>query len=79
MQYARVLLVAAGLLSSALPNAFAGEVKIIANSSVKKDIISAAELQSFSGAEQLARGWFPRRTGCVTETLELLYRMRVLP
>jgi TonB family protein len=33
------------LLNSALPNAFAGEVKIIANSSVKKDIISAAELQ----------------------------------
>jgi TonB family protein len=45
MQYARVLLVAAGLLSSAFLNAFAGEVKIIANSSVKEDIISAVELK----------------------------------
>lgn len=44
--YLQVLLVAAGLVTFATGNAQIGSVKIIANSSVKSDMISADELKS---------------------------------
>lgn len=46
MIYLQALLVAAGLFTFAAGNAHAGSVKIIANSSVKSDTISADELKS---------------------------------
>jgi TonB family protein len=45
MKCPKVLLVAAGLMIFAPVNALAGDVKVIANSSVKADTISAAELK----------------------------------
>src|SRR5260370_12051958 len=45
MKGPKVLLVAAGLMIFAPVNALAGDVKVIANSSVKADTISAAELK----------------------------------
>jgi len=46
MKCGKIILVAAGLLSSALSSALANDGKVIANSSVKEDVISAAELKS---------------------------------
>src|SRR5258708_6841106 len=46
MKCGKIILVAAGLLSSALAGALADDGKVIANSSVKEDVISAAELKS---------------------------------
>jgi TonB family protein len=46
MKYGRIILVVSGLVSSALPGAVADGGKVIANSSVKADMISAAELKS---------------------------------
>ena len=45
MKCPKVLLVAAGLMIFAPVNALAGDVKVIANASVKADTISAAELK----------------------------------
>jgi TonB family protein len=45
MKYPKVLLAAAGLTIFASVNALAADVKVIANSSVKADTISAAELK----------------------------------
>jgi TonB family protein len=45
MKCLKILLVAAGLMSYASPNALADEVKLIANSSVKADSISAGEIK----------------------------------
>jgi TonB family protein len=45
MKRIKILLVAAGWMSCALPNALADEVKLIANSSVKADTISAGEIK----------------------------------
>ena len=45
MKCLRILLVAAGFVSSASPHALAGDVKVIANWSVKADMISAGELK----------------------------------
>lgn len=56
MKYLRLVLVVAGLLGSALPSAFAKEVKVIANSSIKADSISAAELKSVFLEEKLSLG-----------------------
>lgn len=64
MKCPRTLLVAAGLLLLAAVNSLAGEVKVIANSSVKADAISAADLKRvFLEEKKLARGWYPCRTG----------------
>src|ERR1700733_370730 len=41
----RIFLVAAGLMISAPPNAYAGEIKVIANSTLKADTISIDELK----------------------------------
>jgi TonB family protein len=46
MTYRKILLVAAGMIMFALPNARGGEIKVIANSSVRTEEISAKDLKS---------------------------------
>jgi TonB family protein len=45
MKCPKIFLVAAGLMISAPPNAYAGEIKVIANSTLKADTISVDELK----------------------------------
>jgi TonB family protein len=45
MNYTKILLAAAGLAISISPRAFAADIKVIANSSVRADTISATELK----------------------------------
>jgi len=56
MKCGTILLVAAGLVSSALSGAVADDGKVIANSGVKADTISAAELKSVFLEEKRALG-----------------------
>src|ERR1035438_1624569 len=56
MKCRRILLVAAGLTVFASVNALAGDVKVIANSSVKVDTISAAELKRVFLEEKISLG-----------------------
>jgi TonB family protein len=46
MKYSKIFLVASELMIFALPNALAGEIKVIANSSVRAEEISAKDLKS---------------------------------
>jgi len=62
MKYPKVFLVAAGFAIFASANSLAGDVKVIANSSVKADSISTAELRRVF-LKELARGWYARGTG----------------
>jgi TonB family protein len=45
LKAARISLLAAGLMTSVLPTAFAGDIKLIVNSSVRADTISGGELK----------------------------------
>jgi TonB family protein len=45
MKFSKILLVLAGLMSSGEPNAFASQVKVIANWSVRADTVSAMDLK----------------------------------
>jgi TonB family protein len=54
MKCPRILLVAAGLMIFAPVDALAGDVKVIANSSVRADTISAAELKRVFLEEKIA-------------------------
>src|SRR5664280_2449324 len=56
MKYPRVLLVAAGLMIFAPAISLAGDVKVIANASVKADTISAAELKRVFLEEKISLG-----------------------
>jgi TonB family protein len=56
MKCLKILLFAAGLTISASVNSVAGEVKVIANSSVKADTISAAELKLVFLEEKISLG-----------------------
>lgn len=56
MKCRKILLVAAGLMVFAAVNALAGDVKVIANSSVKVDTISAAELKRVFLEEKISLG-----------------------
>jgi TonB family protein len=56
MKCLKMLLFAAGLTISASVNSVAGEVKVIANSSVKADTISAAELKLVFLEEKISLG-----------------------
>jgi TonB family protein len=56
MKCPKVLLVAAGLMIFAPVNALAADVKVIANSSVKADTISAAELKRVFLEEKISLG-----------------------
>jgi TonB family protein len=53
MKSVKILVAAAGLMICARPRAFAGEVKVIANPSVRAETISAAELRSLFLEEQI--------------------------
>jgi TonB family protein len=53
MKFARILAAAVGLMTCASPGAFGGEVKVIANPSVKAETISAAELRSLFLQERI--------------------------
>ncbi|MFZ0762077.1 MAG: TonB family protein [Candidatus Sulfotelmatobacter sp.] len=56
MKGAKILLTAAGLMISASLGAFAGDIKVIANPSVKADVISTEELKSVFLEEKSALG-----------------------
>ncbi len=56
MKFPKSLLVAAGLAIFASVNALAVDVKVIANSSVKADTISAAELKRVFLEEKISLG-----------------------
>jgi TonB family protein len=56
MKRLKGVLIAAGLLSSAFLSAFARDVKVIANASIKTDSISAAELKGIFLEEKISRG-----------------------
>jgi TonB family protein len=56
MKRLKGVLIAAGLLSSAFLSAFARDVKVIANASIKTDSISAAELKGIFLEEKISLG-----------------------
>jgi TonB family protein len=53
MKLVKIIVAAAALMNWAAPGAFAGEVKVIANPSVKAETISAAELRSLFLEEKI--------------------------
>jgi TonB family protein len=56
MKCPKVLLVAAGLMIFAAVNSLAGEIKVVANPSVKTDMISAGELKRLFLEENISLG-----------------------